>query len=141
MSTEDLRRSVVENTQSQRVFGKGNSRGGFPRREEKTRGPRRPVEDMKRGLRRNINERRSDDDKPVRYVRNTKSYKKECTVRVHDIHNKTFTASRVIEAAERICGENTVLAVVPNDDQKSYDITTDTEENALKLTNGLEIGN
>lgn len=99
-----------------------------------TQGPQRPFSDKRR-----LNNGNRDDNH-VRYVKQRRSYKKECTVRVHDIPNRVFTAGLVIEAAERICGQNTVLAVVPSEDQKSYDVTTDTEENALKLTNGLEIG-
>lgn len=89
--------------------------------------------------RQNMYDGRRNGDKSNKFVEIKKSYKKECTVCVHEIPHFTFKAGRVIEAAETICGENTVLAVVPCENN-TFEITTDTEENALKLTNGIEIG-
>ncbi|VDI45707.1 Hypothetical predicted protein [Mytilus galloprovincialis] len=80
--------------------------------------------------------------KSLRYVhRLDRHYKKECTLHVHDIPNTSFNAETVIETVEKICGENTVLAVVPVDNNNGYEITTDSEESAWQLTNGLKIDN
>ena len=79
------------------------------------------------------------EQKPVKYMTRSKHYRKECSVKVHDINVKRFKADCVIKAAENVCGENTILAVVPNEGENSYEVTTDTEQNALRLTRGLVI--
>ncbi|VDH95115.1 Hypothetical predicted protein [Mytilus galloprovincialis] len=77
--------------------------------------------------------------KQTKYMKGGKVFKKECAVKVINIPTRTFLAAQVIEAAEKVCGENSVLAVVPNDAESYYVVTTITEENAEKLTRGLEI--
>lgn len=80
-----------------------------------------------------------DVDKGPKYVTGKKNYKKECTLRIDDIPNEDYSPEKVIDAAEKVCGLNTILAVVPSDNRLFYDITTDSEENALLLTHGLDI--
>lgn len=71
----------------------------------------------------------------------SRRYLKEATVKVHDIDIDVVGPMAVILAAEETCGINTVLAVVPDKDQKkSYEITMDKIDNAYKLTNGFKIG-
>lgn len=77
--------------------------------------------------------------KGPKFMTGRKVFKKECTLTIDNIPNGQFSAGKVIEAAERICGMNTVMAVVPSDNRLFYEITTDSEENAMKLTNGIEI--
>ena len=79
------------------------------------------------------------EQKPLKYMTRSKHYRKECSVKVHDINVKRFKADCVIKAAENVCGENTILAVVPNEGENSYEVTTDTEQNSLRLTRGLMI--
>lgn len=79
------------------------------------------------------------DRKPMKYFSNSREFKKECSVKVYNIPNRTFKAGAVIEAAEKLCGENAILAVVPNEQESSYEITTDSEENAMKLTKGIPL--
>lgn len=82
----------------------------------------------------------TNNSKTPKYMIKPRTFRKECSVKLYNIHTKTYTANSVIEAAERVCGGNTILAVVPNDLENTYEITADSEENALKLTNGIRIG-
>lgn len=88
------------------------------------------------GIKRNQREKY----KGPRYIRGSRTYRKECTLRIDNIPHWQFSASKVIEALEKISGDNSILAVVPSENKLSYEITTDNEDNAMKLTNGFEIG-
>ena len=74
-----------------------------------------------------------------KYTSSKREYKKECTVKIVKIGKTSETPSKIIKAVEDVCGVNTVLAVVPDDMEDSYCITMDSEQNADKLTRGVNI--
>lgn len=86
------------------------------------------------------NQRQKNKYKEPRFVRGSRIYRKECTVRIDNIPNWKYSATKVIEILENLCGENTILAVVPSENKLSYEVTTDDEDTAIKMTNGVEIG-
>ena len=75
-------------------------------------------------------------ERQKKYTNSRKIYKKECAVKIVNIAKE---ASKIIQAAEEVCGVNTVLAVVPDDLEGAYTITMDSEENADILTKGLNV--
>lgn len=69
-----------------------------------------------------------------------REYTKEATITINNINIDMIGATAVIEAVEEICGENSVIAVVPDKESKaSYEVTMDRTENAYKLTRGIII--
>ncbi|CAG2240140.1 unnamed protein product [Mytilus edulis] len=86
------------------------------------------------------NQRQKNKYKEPRFVRGSRIYRKECTVRIDNIPNWKYSATKVIEILENLCGENTILAVVPSENKLSYEVTTDDEDTAIRMTNGVEIG-
>lgn len=113
-----------------------NQKKGIPNHgPERSMGRLNMTENIDRNER-NAKADKTDGDKSSRRVDSKKVYKKECTVCVHDIPHSIYKALQVIEAAESVCGKNSVIAVVPSEDN-TYEITTETQESALKLTNGI----
>lgn len=80
-----------------------------------------------------------EGDRPRKYTNRKKIYKKECAVKIMNIPKAPGTPAKIIKAAEEVCGENTVLAVVQDEIENSYCVTMDSEENADKLTKGVNI--
>lgn len=75
-----------------------------------------------------------------KYVTKDREYKKEATITINNININMIGATAVIEAVEEICGENSVIAVVPDKESKaSYEVTMDRTDNAYKLTRGISI--
>ncbi|CAC5423459.1 unnamed protein product [Mytilus coruscus] len=75
------------------------------------------------------------------YVRDVKSYQRDCTVRIERINTDVIGERIVIEDIETITGLNSVLAVVKND-AMSYDITLDSKQTAFNLVQeGIDIAN
>ncbi|VDI66235.1 Hypothetical predicted protein [Mytilus galloprovincialis] len=75
------------------------------------------------------------------YVRDVKSYQRDCTVRIEVINTDVIGERIVIEDIETVTGLNSVLAVVKND-AMSYDITLDSKQTAFRLVQeGIDIAN